>query len=49
MAKGGSSGQHREKKGKIRQFGRNASERRQAEREKQARIAKERADKKKEK
>jgi hypothetical protein len=42
MAKKGSSGSHRTKKGKIRQFGRNASQRKEAEREKQKKIAEQR-------
>lgn len=37
-----SSGRHRAKKGKIRQFGKNASERRQAARDKQQEIRRER-------
>lgn len=42
MAKKGSSGRHRGKSGKIRQFGANASGRRAAERAKQAKIAEQR-------
>jgi hypothetical protein len=40
--KKGSSGQHRDKTGKTRFFGANKSDRVRAEREKQARIARER-------
>jgi hypothetical protein len=51
MAKGsggkaGSGGRHRAKAGKIRQFGANASQRKAAERAKQAKIAQERKGKK---